>query len=108
PVNLNNDSVLRTPEDMPLLYDVYDSFNANGGTLRLNVGGTNPGVQTDEMVVFGPANLTTNSSMFAPEVPGAFFANGDFVPVIIATVVNGTFAQGQGDLVPNDFVGLIQ
>ncbi len=108
PVNLNNDAVLRTPENTPLLYDVYSAFNANGGTLRLNVGGTNAGVDTDEMFVFGPANLSTNSSMFAHQVPGSFFANGDSVTVIAATVVNGTFAQADGDLVPNDFVGLIQ
>ena len=108
PVNLNNDAVLTTPLDTPLLYDVYTAFNANGGTLHLNLKGPAAGVDSDEMIIFGPANLTTNSNMFAHEVPGGFFANGDVVTVIAGTAINGTFAQGQGDLVPNDFVGLIQ
>ncbi len=104
-----NNGTFRTVTDSPLVYEVWHDFNANGGTLVVQTGSGATAVNNDEMLVANAANLTTNSNLFAHEVPGGFFNNGDRITVIQTNAgVNGTFAQGEGDLVPNDFVGLIQ
>ncbi len=104
-----NNGTFRTVTDAPMDYQVWHDFNANGGTLVIQNGSGTTDVNNDLMRVANAANLTTNSNLFAHEVPGGFFNNGDRITVIETTAgVNGTFAQGEGDLVPNDFVGLIQ
>ncbi len=103
-----NGGTFETTTNMPLHYSEINNFNANGGTLRVQFGGVD-GANSDLMEVAGAANLTTNSNLFAHEVSGGFFANGDRVTFIATNLgVNGTFAQLEGDLIPNDFVGLIQ
>ncbi len=111
-VNLNGDidTILRTPEGTPLTYDVLGDFNANTGKLLAQIGGTNNGVQSDEMFVFGNANLDpVNSHLFAHRINGYNPNNGDVVTIIAALAVNGEFGDApQGTQVPNDFIGLIR
>jgi outer membrane autotransporter protein len=112
-VNLNGDinTRLRTPEGTPLFYLVFGNFNANTGQLYTQVGGTNSGVDSDEMGVLGNANLDpANSHLFVHRINGYNPNNGDVVDII------GTFGSVTGQFsdappnapVPNDFVGLIQ
>ncbi len=112
PVNLNGDinTILRTPEGMPLTYDVYNSFNANTGKLLVQVGGTASGVQSDEMFVFGPANLdSANSHLFVHRINNYNPNNGDVVTIIAAIGLNGQFSDAPPNApAPNDFLGLIQ
>ncbi len=114
-VNLNN-GTLRTPEGTPFAYEIGifpitpANFNANGGTLLTQVGGTNSGVDSDEMFVFGNANLGPNSGLFVHRINGYNPNNGDVVTIIDTFFgVNGQFGNApQGAVAPNDFLGLIQ
>ena len=115
-VNLNGDinTRLRTPEGVPTFYLIGNFFNANTGQLYTQVGGTISGVQSDEMGVFGVANLDpANSHLFVHRINNYNPNNGDTV-TIIATLggVNGQFSDapqfGTGGPAPNDFLGLIQ
>ena len=113
-VNLNG-GTLRTIEGVPLTYFVGDlvgaNFNANGGQLYMQVGGTNSGVNSDFMGVFGNANLDpANSHLFVHRINNYNPNNGDTVN-IIATLgaVNGQFSDAPPNApAPNDFLGLIQ
>ncbi len=112
-VNLNGDinTRLRTPEGMPLFYLVESNFNANTGQLYTQVGGTNSGVQSDEMAVFGAANLDpANSHLFVHRINNYNPNNGDTVTIIAALGgVNGQFSDAPPNApAPNDFLGLIQ
>ncbi len=114
-VNLNN-GTLRTPEGTPFAYEIGIfpvtpvNFNANGGTLLTQVGGTNSGVESDEMFVFGDANLNPGSGLFVHRINNYNPNNGDVVTIIETFfAVNGQFGNApQGSVAPNDFLGLIQ
>ncbi len=104
-----NGGTFKTVTGSPLVYFEIRNFFANGGTLVTQVGSSTTGVNNDEMLVAGFANLSTNSNLFAHQLTGFMPNNGDRITIIDTnTGVFGTFAQGEGDLVPNDFVGLIQ
>ncbi len=84
-VNLNGDinTRLRTPEGVPTPYLIFGNFNANTGQLYTQVGGTNSGVQSDEMFVVGNANLDpANSHLFFHRIYGYNPNNGDTVTII--------------------------
>ncbi len=114
-VNLNGDinTRLRTPEGVPTTYVIFGNFNANTGQLYTQVGGTNSGVQSDEMFVAGNANLDpANSHLFVHRINGYNPNNGDIVTIInsfAGGTVNGQFSDApQGTIAPNDFLGLIR
>ncbi len=104
-----NGGTFETVTGMPLVYNEIRDFFANGGTLRVQTGSSTTGVNNDEMLVAGFAGLSTNSNLFAHQLAGFMPNNGDRITVINTNGgVFGTFAQGEGALVPNDFIGLIQ
>ena len=112
-VNLNGDinTRLRTPEGAPLFYLIFGNFNANTGQLYTQVGGTNSGVNSDEMGVLGNANLDpANSHLFVHRINGYNPNNGDTVTIIQTLgAVNGQFSDAPPNApAPNDFLGLIQ
>ncbi len=112
-VNLNGDinTRLRTPEGVPTPYVILGNFNANTGQLYTQVGGTNSGVQSDEMFVAGNANLDpANSHLFVHRINGYNPNNGDTVEIIDTFgAVNGQFSDAPPNApAPNDFLGLIQ
>ncbi len=79
-LNLNGGQVM-TPLGTPLTYQVYNNFNANGGTLFVQTGSSTTGVNNDLMNVANVANLSTNSDLFAHQLTGFMPNNGDRITV---------------------------
>ncbi len=108
-----NGGQLQSTSDAPLVYNVPGDFNHNGGTLFVQIGSNVTGVNNDEMLVFGAANLDPNNShLFVHKIagPNQIFAPGDTVTIISTN--NGVFGQFSdappGSPAPNDFGTLIQ
>jgi outer membrane autotransporter protein len=77
-------------------------FFMNGGTLRIQVGGLTPGLNADQMQIFGSAHLS--SELFVHQILGFTPLPGDRVTILATLgVVNAMFGS-----VASDFPGLIQ
>ena len=87
-------------------------MNVNTGKFFTQVGGTNSGVNSDEMAVEFSANLDpVNSHLFVHRINNYNPNNGDTVNIIETFFggVNGQFSDAPPNApAPNDFLGLIQ
>jgi outer membrane autotransporter protein len=109
-----NGGTLMTPLDAPLAgpYQVYHDFNANGGTLFVQVGSgiTGDPFKTDEMLANDASLDPNNSHLFVHRTNGYNPNNGDYITIISTNNgVFGQFSDAPPDApAPNDFLGLIQ
>lgn len=99
-VTLNN-GTLQTRDNVPRTFNVGSDYFQNGGTLRIQIGGTNSGVNSDLMTVAGTAHL--GSTLFLHRIFNYMPLPGDTVTIITDKPISGTFANVQ-----NDFSSLVQ
>jgi outer membrane autotransporter protein len=96
-----NGGTLQTLSNSPRTFDVGGNYFQNGGTLRIQIGGINSGLNSDLMAVTGAANLS--STLFLHRINNFQPMNGATVTIITAGGgVSGAFN------VQNDFPGLLQ
>jgi outer membrane autotransporter protein len=106
-VNLH-DGTLQTPDNTPQTFNVNGGtgYSQDFGTLRIQIGGTSSGFNSDLMAVTNTATLSTGnfSTLFLHRIFNFNPAPGDMVQIITAgNTITTTF-----DNVTNDFPGLIQ
>ena len=75
-----------------------DQTFENGHTLEVEVNGTTPGTEHDQLVVNGTATLAGNLNASINYTP----TNGDRIVVVSATTISGTFS-GVVPALPNDW-----
>ena len=99
-------ATLQTRDNAPRTFNVGGNFFDTAGILRIQIGGTNSGVNSDLMAVTQAADLGmfNASALVLHRINNYMPMNGDTVTIITAGGgVNGTFNS-----VSSDFMGLLQ